>query len=785
MRPTKLEVQGLTAYKDRTELDFSGLDLFAITGPTGSGKTTLVDAITYALFGQIPRVGNDVKQLISQNEERLRVGLEFTSDGHKYRIHRSTGKGLPAVQLERFDEETSEWTPEADKVKDVNEYVERVLGMDYDGFVRSVLLPQGQFQQFLAGRPEERRKVLDGLLRLDTYDQMQRRANQIGAEHAATAEGLNQQLQTQHAGATPEALAAARGLLKDLERTTADLAALRAALSEAAKTAEVLAETVRKGEAAEKAAVAACASLDEAQKLVASGEDSLGALRQALVVLEVQSEANRYDAERLLRLSQALEVVQRVERAEKRLAQMIGEAETAAPRLANLRTRATEADRAADDARKALEEADAHLQDARREDQAASVRHGLKAGDSCPVCGQKITSLPPTQHAGIAAADATLKEARALESRARQAAQALRTEVAVAVQHSESLVGQVSELQADCASDQARVAELLAGEAATAAEIADDVRLQTAARRDRERIATEERDTRAKLDALAAELAAAVQNIARLRIEIELQGREARIAASGAQAARDQLAKAATERDWLDAIADMEAGRDTGPALRKRLDGTDGQLAAANQEIGSCRGEIARIEDGIEKAKEMREVMDRAREAAALARDLAALLRVTAFPNYIRERALKVLAQDGSRQLLEISSGRYEFQVEGQEFLVSDRWNSSETRSVKTLSGGETFLASLALALALAERLPGLGAGRHAGALESLFIDEGFSNLDVSALDDVVTALEGIGKDGSRMVGIVTHLEELAERMPARIRVHKSEAESRSRVTIE
>ena len=60
MRPVRLEIQGLTAFKERQEIDFAGLDLFAITGPTGAGKTTLVDAITYALFGEVPRVGDSI-----------------------------------------------------------------------------------------------------------------------------------------------------------------------------------------------------------------------------------------------------------------------------------------------------------------------------------------------------------------------------------------------------------------------------------------------------------------------------------------------------------------------------------------------------------------------------------------------------------------------------------------------------------------------------------------------------------------------------------------------------
>jgi exonuclease SbcC len=106
---------------------------------------------------------------------------------------------------------------------------------------------------------------------------------------------------------------------------------------------------------------------------------------------------------------------------------------------------------------------------------------------------------------------------------------------------------------------------------------------------------------------------------------------------------------------------------------------------------------------------------------------------------------------------------------------VADHWNADETRSVETLSGGETFLASLALALALAERLPGLAGAQGQVRLESLFLDEGFGTLDVGTLEVVAHALEA-PRSANRMVCLVTHIGELAERMPARIEVVKTQS---------
>ena len=136
---------------------------------------------------------------------------------------------------------------------------------------------------------------------------------------------------------------------------------------------------------------------------------------------------------------------------------------------------------------------------------------------------------------------------------------------------------------------------------------------------------------------------------------------------------------------------------------------------------------------------------------------------------YVQEEALSVLAADGSRHLRALSQGRYSLGCRDQDFHVVDHWNADRERSVKTLSGGETFLASLALALALAERLADLAAeGRAGDRLESLFLDEGFGTLDADTLDLVVQAIETL-QGGSRLVGVVTHISELAERLPARV----------------
>jgi DNA repair protein SbcC/Rad50 len=779
VRPTRLEVQGLTAYKERVEIDFSDLDLFAITGPTGAGKSSLVDAITYALFGEVPRVGDSVKQLISQGEERLRVNLEFAADGQSYRVHRSTGlRGVPSVRIDHFDPDTDDWVPDADKVKEVNEHVASILGMDYDGFVRSILLPQGQFQQFLAGKPEERRKVLDGLLRLDIYQQMHQRANQIAAEHEQHAATIQQRLDTQYAETTREALRAAKARLAELRAQAEDLSGLRVALAEASQKAQAMSSALLRQNEAKAAIDKAAAELGEQRSLLDSGQAVLTELDAKISATQAELAKTAYDVDVLICLKEALNLSQNLDRSEKRLKELQVELKAFGPRKVKLEEERVAAEECLASASKAVEEAERMIQEAQRENLAGTLRQGLESGDPCPVCGQKVGALPEERHLALDEAKASLQSARKVEAEQHRLIQGATTATAVAEREQESFNKQVSELTSDCDAERKKLNELMAGQEATTTDIAASVRVQDAARREHERLSREHEGLRRERQERAKAIADAGQRIARLEADTEARERDLKAASEEISGALNALTLAAKTNGWPDVAADLESLRDPAPALRSKLTSADAEFASAQQAVGACEARIAAIEQGIAEAQKLRDQIVEARREGGLAKDLAALLRVTGFPNYIREHALRLLAQDGSRQLSGISGGRYEFAVEGQEFLVIDNWNAAEKRSVKTLSGGETFLASLALALALAEHLPGFAAGDSAHALESLFIDEGFSNLDSDTLDIVTSALEAIGQGGNRMVGVITHLPALAERMPARITVRKSQSGS-------
>src|SRR5437016_5240240 len=155
MRPLRLELKGFTAFRDPAEIDFTGLDVFAISGPTGSGKSSLLDAFTYAIYGRVERVGDRVSQLISQGQPSMSVRLEFEVGRDRYRLARRTNtKGITKVMLEHLvDGEWKQAGEGSDRVRDVEQALQRIIGLTYDGFTRSVLLPQGRFAEFLVGDP--------------------------------------------------------------------------------------------------------------------------------------------------------------------------------------------------------------------------------------------------------------------------------------------------------------------------------------------------------------------------------------------------------------------------------------------------------------------------------------------------------------------------------------------------------------------------------------------------------------------------------------------------------
>ncbi len=179
--------------------------------------------------------------------------------------------------------------------------------------------------------------------------------------------------------------------------------------------------------------------------------------------------------------------------------------------------------------------------------------------------------------------------------------------------------------------------------------------------------------------------------------------------------------------------------------------------------------------DRFRERERLRKHKDEAAEQAQVAATLANLLRSDAFQAWLLESALTSLVADASDLLLDMSSGQFELRIHNKDIEVIDHNDADSTRPVRTLSGGETFQASLALALALSRQVSSLAAS-GAAKLESIFLDEGFGTLDETSLDVVAATLENLA--GERMVGVITHVPALADRIPVRFQVTRTGARS-------
>jgi exonuclease SbcC len=194
--------------------------------------------------------------------------------------------------------------------------------------------------------------------------------------------------------------------------------------------------------------------------------------------------------------------------------------------------------------------------------------------------------------------------------------------------------------------------------------------------------------------------------------------------------------------------------------------------AAVASALEGARARTSRIKERRAEAADLVQKQRAAQEEQQVAHLLGNLLQARQFPQWLVSEALDDLVTAASETLAALTNGQFDLTHDKGDLFVIDHTDADAKRSVRTLSGGETFQASLALALALSSQISAL-ATAGAARLDSIFLDEGFGTLDGETLEVVATTLETLAQ-GSRMVGVVTHVTALAERVPVRYRVSRN-----------
>ena len=789
MRPVRLRMRGFGAFREETDVDFADTDVFALVGATGSGKSTVIDAVCFALYGSVPRHGERlVEPVVSVGANEAAVELTFESGDDRYlavRVVRRTGRdGKVTTKEARLERVHHDGHTEvvAGAARDVLPAVESLLGLGFGHFTRCVVLPQGEFARFLHDKPADRQELLERLLGLDIYELLLKQANQRATEARVNAELAARQLaalptaddvtlaaaaaRADALGALVDDAAEAAGEFEDLQQAAADARERAEAgrrLAEALATVSVPAAVAELGNllvAARRDVAVADAARSEAAARVSAATAALAAF-PALDVLEAAARAHE-------RIGRGHEV-----RADR-------ERELDAARVAHATATLAESGAAAAEA-----DARVALDDVRRAHAAHDLAAHLVAGEPCPVCQQQVAELPRRRRpAALATAE---REAASATAARQRAASALATALD-AVNQAAAELATIDAILATLA-DQIAVHPDAAALAATLEAVHAAAATAEAARIDDDQAAKDVAatgDVLARLETAMTQAAAAFhgqrdavaaagppppgpdlleswRELASFavaeRTRVEQRAAADTAAAAAARAAHDAALGRLLERA---ALLDVTAA--------PRLDGVTTAVVRAHEqaEVAVRQLEAARID-----RQRLGDDVAAAEERYAVAHELGRHLSSSGFPRWLVTEALDLLVADASALLLRLSDGKYSLVAvdDGRDLGVVDHANADEVRPVRSLSGGETFQASLAFALALSDHLASLAAGGGA-RLDAIFLDEGFGTLDADSLDTVAATIEALA-GGGRMVGIVTHVRELAERVPVRYVVTK------------
>ena len=761
MKPLQLTMRAFGAYADEQTIDFTLLgdkNFFLIHGPTGSGKTTILDAISFALYGSASGDLRESKSLRSDYalaEQKTEVEFTFKSGEHIYQVLRApeqelkkqrgegTRKVPAAAALFKLLSDGSK-DPLAAKSDEVTKKVTEIIGFKAEQFRQIVLLPQGEFRRFLIAESKDRKAILETIFKTELY----RRIETLLAERSSTIDNNYQTLKQQRQFildstecADSEQLDASIQLL--LQRQKEETAALQTAAARltAAKLQLQQAQQLNNAFTEAAAAQAALLTLTEQRSAVAAIKTEAAQAEKAALLEEIYNSAlraHKHNQECQTAAQNALQATLNTKNDLQELHRQLSE---------QLRQLDGQAVTTAADLNKALELLNQrilqlHSEAAKLSGVTAELERlaaALADNEPCPVCG----SLQHPHPATVSAAQrADLQRQTQIISNQTRALQQLQQQY------------QQTQLQlAGCEATQKSTQ--------TAAEAAMQ---EFSALRQH----FKERLEASDFDSQAAFLAAMRTEARRQQLQQTIAAYEQNLAAATDRLQRAQNAIDGKTAPELTACQDAEQQAD---ALYRQL---TAQTAVTAKELTDLQTAQLRLQ---ELEKQMGALQEAYQTAASLAETARGNnpSRLT-FSAFVLQAILDDVLQAANLRLTSMSRGRYSLSRTG-DVLDARRENglnievtdsfTGVARPVKTLSGGELFLASLSLALGLSDVVQAYAGGIR---LDTILVDEGFGTLDSEALDMAIRTLTDLQK-GGRLVGIISHVSELRERITARLEV--------------
>lgn len=880
MKPTQLVLSAFGPYVERTVIDFSALGeegLFLIAGDTGAGKTTIFDAISFALYGEASggkekRKSKSFHSDYVSDQTETYVELTFRHRGETWWIRRNLEYQRPAKKKKDGMETTTRQAADAQmrnedtgeeilRMDDVNRRVRELLGLTQDQFTQTVMIAQGDFLKILTASSDDRKKLFRDLFHTNLYVDLQSRLQEKNRACADEQKALEQVILSAEGKIDPEAEFAEREILLSycgqIQHTDA-LCALLARLIEQEKAAQEQARAQKK-EAADQigALIAAVAEGERVNRdfadweskrarlaALTAGQGEIDAQRAALAAarraqqLETDEALMRrtrrdMDAQRAA-LSEAQAALEQAEKALPEAETRMKEAESRSGEIhallaqakqmedclpvlgeverlkAALDTQKRELQRLTEDSSRA-QAAYTAAQNSYYLSQAGLLARELKAGQPCPVCGSTVHPCP----AQITPETVTRQ---ALE----QAAQ--RRETAEKAQSDAATRLAANRAALDEREDRLRALKIGADETRQRLAARIDAAHQAAADRQREIDAA--RSTYQALDkrktAAQSAVDAAQKQLAALEEDLRVQTEafEQKRAAHGFEdEASYRLAKRTNaDIERLDReirnfdeqkrtlaaqtheLEEKLSGRqrtDLAALQNRRAAALDRQAKAENAEKAmvrkltlheSAEREIRQANAAIQKKRGKWQIIQELYTCCAGIAAGNPRAKLT-FEAYVQQYYFRFVVAAANKRLTRLTDGMFTLRVmreaanrvsqSGLDLEVLDR-STGQARDVSTLSGGESFLASLALALGLSDAVQSQSGQIR---MDAMFIDEGFGSLDENALRSSIDVLLELA-DGKRLIGIISHVQELEERIDKQIVVTKTPNGSTVRMNV-
>ncbi|MGN8791846.1 AAA family ATPase [Acidaminococcus fermentans] len=744
MRPLELVMNAFGPYAGEETIDFTRLGenrFFLITGPTGSGKTSILDAITFALYGTASGDLRDNRSLRSDYatpDRKTEVRFTFRNQDRTYEVTRTPeqvlnkqrGEGTRTVPA---GASLVEILPEGERKvlgtsnSAVTRAVEQLLGFQARQFRQLMVLPQGEFRRFLVADSKERKTVLETLFKTGQYsaleDALDARAKVLKKQHEECRQKYQLLLEsagTHSPAALKQRIQEEQQQAKDLETQAAQAQKAASAALNTLQQGQQLAYTFQRWQEGQKRKEALAAQADTIRDL----QQRIRWLDEALKLHPIYDRTRKAKAQ--LDTAQALfqKAREDLQSAQERIRQQLASAtETNTHALQEQMVRVRE-------------------QLARMtavSGETVRLAQTLVPGEPCPVCGSPDHPQPATQ---------TRKAQEELARKTR----AMEEEIARLNRKQKAL--EKAQKEADQAAGSCKTAE----ENLAAAQKAFE------ADREAYKTALDQSPFPDQHTFVAAHKALASKPLWQEQVDRYRQQ------ADSLQGELKILADQLKDKTPPDLAPLQEAVRQTGSTAHTLATRT-----------GALQETLRREEAALKQLEKLEKELDRLQEAYGPIGLLASTAkgdnsRKLTFSSFVLQAVLDDVLQTANLRLGKISQGRYSLyrsqdivdarKEQGLGLEIMDAF-TGQARAVTTLSGGEIFFTSLSLALGLSDVLESYAGGLH---LDTILVDEGFGSLDPETLDSAISALLELQK-GGRLVGIISHVAELKERISAQLEI--------------